>query len=62
MFPECSLIVHTRAAMKCERKLAGAVMLSSFVGPADDLKPGKTSAANAKVTTSFVIPPVIQMY
>jgi len=41
--------VAIRAAMKCERKLAGAVMLSSFVGPADDLKPGKTSAANAKV-------------
>uniref|UniRef100_A0A7S0WX56 Phospholipase/carboxylesterase/thioesterase domain-containing protein n=1 Tax=Pyramimonas obovata TaxID=1411642 RepID=A0A7S0WX56_9CHLO len=41
--------IALRAAMRCERKLGGVIMLSSFVGPADDLQPGKIPTANAKI-------------
>eukprot|EP00959_Pyramimonas_sp_CCMP1952_P460987 9480797-Pyramimonas_sp.AAC.1 len=46
--------VALRAAMYSERKLAGVVMLSSFVGPVDDLQPGKIPTVNSKVSTYCV--------
>eukprot|EP00240_Pyramimonas_obovata_P013592 CAMPEP_0118924246 /NCGR_PEP_ID=MMETSP1169-20130426/2468_1 /TAXON_ID=36882 /ORGANISM="Pyramimonas obovata, Strain CCMP722" /LENGTH=251 /DNA_ID=CAMNT_0006865339 /DNA_START=576 /DNA_END=1331 /DNA_ORIENTATION=- len=41
--------VALRAAMKYEKKLGGVIMLSSFVGPVDDLQQAKIPTANAKV-------------
>eukprot|EP00976_Prorocentrum_cordatum_P109545 1195037-Prorocentrum_minimum.AAC.5 len=41
--------VALRAALKYERKLGGVIMLSSFVGPVDDLQPGKIPTVNSQV-------------
>eukprot|EP00959_Pyramimonas_sp_CCMP1952_P196073 4099541-Pyramimonas_sp.AAC.1 len=47
--------IALRAAMQCERRLGGVIMLSSFAGPVDDLQPGKIPTVNSKVL-AFALP------